>query len=61
MNCEQCKQPAKRLTEVDGKWVGHCCIPQWVWDMYPGWQAKAKLSQQRSEQARANFGLAVAA
>lgn len=58
LTCEKCKQPAKRLTEVDGKWIGHCCIPQEIWDQYPGWKERVALSNKRSEQARKNFGLA---
>lgn len=42
MKCESCKKKVAWLTEVDGKWVGPCCVPEDIWAMYPGWKEREK-------------------
>lgn len=52
LTCEGCLQKVRWRTEVEGEWLGPCCVPEQVWKRYPGWRERETLSQQRSEKAK---------
>lgn len=52
MECDKCGMPVRWLVEVDGVEVGFCCVPEWLWQAYPGWKEREDLSERRAEQAR---------
>lgn len=56
MTCEQCSSAAPWLVECEDQWLGACCVPDEMWDAYPGWRAREDLRRERSDRARHNFG-----
>lgn len=55
MTCEQCNGAVPWRVESEGKWLGACCVPDEMWDAYPGWRAREDLRRERAERAKKNF------
>lgn len=53
-----CGEVAPWLTEVNGRWIGPCCVPKERWAMYRGWKEREQTRQKRAKLARKNFRLA---
>lgn len=47
MKCESCGKPVSRRTEVNGKWVGVCCVPDDIFKMYPGWKKRVQADKKK--------------
>jgi len=57
MTCGQCDSAAPWLVECEDRWLGPCCVPDEMWDAYPGWRGREDLRRERADRARRNFAL----
>lgn len=55
LTCESCLDRVRWRIEVNGEWVGPCCVPAEIWKRYPGWREKEQLSERRAELAKKNL------